>query len=298
MADKIKKIYQFVRYGLVKRHVYAATSPLRVLPECAVIGTGKGGTTALHYYLGQHPCIGSSAYDELGFFNENYHLGINWYKSLFPTKFTRDKIIKKHGKFLTYDVTPQYLREPYVAKRMFQTFPKMKLIVLLRNPIDKSYSHHIMGKNSNTLNNNPEWEGIDNKQVSFEDIVNRDIEFISKYEKKNGELNDNYFRNVITKTNLARGFYAQFLRKWFDVYDRKQFLILSSSELANSTQKTLNKIFNFLEIPEYDIPDITKINTQKYEPMKKQTREILIQFFKKYNNELYELIDRRFDWDK
>ena len=268
------------------------------MPECAVIGTGKGGTTALHYYLGQHPCIGSSAYDELGFFNENYHLGINWYKSLFPTKFTRDKIIKKHGKFLTYDVTPQYLREPYVAKRMFQTFPKMKLIVLLRNPIDKSYSHHIMGKNSNTLNNNPEWKGIDNKQVSFEYIVNRDIELISKYEKKNGELNDNYFRNVITKTNLARGFYAQFLRKWFDVYDRKQFLILSSSELANSTQKTLNKIFNFLEIPEYDIPDTTKINTQKYEPMKKQTREILIQFFKKYNNELYELIDRKFDWDK
>ncbi|SVD96596.1 uncharacterized protein METZ01_LOCUS449450, partial [marine metagenome] len=44
MANKIKKIYQFVRYGLVKRHVYAATSPLRVLPECAVIGTGKGGT--------------------------------------------------------------------------------------------------------------------------------------------------------------------------------------------------------------------------------------------------------------
>ena len=135
-------------------------------------------------------------------------------------------------------------------------------------------------------------------EASSINIFCNDIEFISKYEKKNGELNDNYFRNVITKTNLARGFYAQFLRKWFDVYDRKQFLILSSSELANSTQKTLNKIFNFLEIPEYDIPDTTKINTQKYEPMKKQTREILIQFFKKYNNELYELIDRKFDWDK
>jgi len=298
MVDKIKKVYQFIRYGLIKRHVYAATSPLRVLPECVVIGTGKGGTTALHYYLGQHPCVGSSAYDELGFFNDNYHLGINWYKSLFPTKFTRNKIIKKYGKFLTYDVTPQYLREPYVAKRMFQTFPKMKLIVLLRNPIDKSYSHHIMGKNSNMLHNNPEWQGIENKQVSFEYIVNRDIEFISKYEKGNGELNENYFRNIITKTNLARGFYAQFLRKWFDVYDREQFLILSSSDLANSTQETLNKIFNFLEIPEYDIPDTTKINTQKYEPMKKQTREILIQFFKKYNNELYELIERKFDWDK
>ena len=297
-AVKHRKLYQIIYYQLIQRHIFAITGFIRVIPDFLVIGAKRCGTTSLYQHLSEHPCISRSPRDNIGFFNENYHLGINWYKSLFPTKFTRDKIIKKHGKFLTYDVTPQYLREPYVAKRMFQTFPKMKLIVLLRNPIDKSYSHHIMGKNSNTLNNNPEWEGIDNKQVSFEDIVNRDIEFISKYEKKNGELNDNYFRNVITKTNLARGFYAQFLRKWFDVYDRKQFLILSSSELANSTQKTLNKIFNFLEIPEYDIPDTTKINTQKYEPMKKQTREILIQFFKKYNNELYELIDRKFDWDK
>ena len=295
---KHRKLYQIIYYQLIQRHIFAITGFIRVLPDFLVIGAKRCGTTSLYQHLSEHPCISRSPHDNIGFFNENYHLGINWYKSLFPTKFTRDKIIKKHGKFLTYDVTPQYLREPYVAKRMFQTFPKMKLVVLLRNPIDKSYSHHIMGKNSNTLNNNPEWEGIDNKQVSFEDIVNRDIELISKYEKKNGELNDNYFRNVITKTNLARGFYAQFLRKWFDVYDRKQFLILSSSELANSTQKTLNKIFNFLEIPEYDIPDTTKINTQKYEPMKKQTREILIQFFKKYNNELYELIDRKFDWDK
>ena len=297
-AVKHRKLYQIIYYQLIQRHIFAITGFIRVIPDFLVIGAKRCGTTSLYQHLSEHPCISRSPRDNIGFFNENYHLGINWYKSLFPTKFTRDKIIKKHGKFLTYDVTPQYLREPYVAKRMFQTFPKMKLIVLLRNPIDKSYSHHIMGKNSNTLNNNPEWKGIDNKQVSFEYIVNRDIEFISKYEKKNGELNDNYFRNVITKTNLARGFYAQFLRKWFDVYDRKQFLILSSSELANSTQKTLNKIFNFLEIPEYDIPDTTKINTQKYEPMKKQTREILIQFFKKYNNELYELIDRKFDWDK
>ena len=297
-AGEHRQLYRIIYYQLIQRHIFAITGFIRVIPDFLVIGAKRCGTTSLYRHLPEHQCISRSLRDNIGFFNENYHLGINWYKSLFPTKFTRDKIIKKHGKFLTYDVTPQYLREPYVAKRMFQMFPKMKLIVLLRNPVDKSYSHHIMGRNSNTLHNNPEWKGIDNKQVSFEYIVNRDIEYISKYEKENGKLDDSYFRNVITKTNLARGFYAQFLRKWFDVYDRKQFLILSSSELANSTQKTLNKIFKFLEIPEYDIPDTTKINTQKYEPMNKQTREILIKFFKKYNNELYELIDRKFDWDK
>ena len=101
----IKKIYQKILYGLIKRNYYYLSSPFRVLPECFVIGVVRSGTTSLYHYLGQHPCIVSSAYDELGYFDDNYHLGINWYKSLFPTKSTKNKIIKKHGKFLTYDVT-------------------------------------------------------------------------------------------------------------------------------------------------------------------------------------------------
>ena len=142
MANKIKKIYQFVRYGLVKRHVYAATSPLRVLPECAVIGTGKCGTTALHYYLGQHPCIGSSAYDELGFFNENYHLGINWYKSLFPTVFYKKKMESKNKQCLFFDVTSTYMEEELTAKNVYEVNPNQKIIVILRNPVDRAYSHY------------------------------------------------------------------------------------------------------------------------------------------------------------
>ena len=114
-----KKIYQKFLYGLIKRHYYYLSSPFRVLPECFVIGVVRSGTTSLYHYLSQHPSIAPAAYDELGYFDDNYHLGVNWYKSLFPTKFTRNKIIKKHGKFLTYDVTPFYIYIPLVAKRIF-----------------------------------------------------------------------------------------------------------------------------------------------------------------------------------
>ena len=119
----IKKIYQKIFYGLIKRNYYYLSSPFRVLPECFVIGVVRSGTTSLYHYLGQHPCIGSSAYDEIGYFDNNYHLGVNWYKSLFPTKFTKNKIIKKHGKFLTYDVTPFYIYNPLVSKTNFSIIP-------------------------------------------------------------------------------------------------------------------------------------------------------------------------------
>jgi len=290
MGNILKNTYQYFRYSLLKRHVYAITSPLRVLPECTVIGTGKGGTTALYYYLNQHPCIAKSAYDELGYYNDNYHLGISWYKSLFPTIFTKKRIEKEHGKFLTYDVTPQYLRDPANAKRMFNDFPKMKLIALLRNPIDRTYSSYIARKNWNEI------PKVNGSQETFEQFVEREIELISQYQ--DSEMSEDYFKNLIPKSALAQGFYGQFLEKWFEIFDRKQFLILPSSELADHTSKTTNKIFRFLELPEYNIPDTSKQNTQSYEPMNNETREILISFFKKYNNKLYSLLDRNFDWDK
>ena len=284
MASKIKKIYQFVRYGLVKRHVYAATSPLRVLPECAVIGTGKGGTTALHYYLGQHPCIGSSAYDELGFFNENYHLGINWYKSLFPTKFTRDKIIKKHGKFLTYDVTPFYIYNPLVTRRIFESFPQAKIISNLRNPIDRAYSNYIiMLQDGDTTK-------------TFEEIVKMEMDEIDKSKSK---LNDeSYIVDIFYENLLARGFYANQLEVWFEKFQKNQLLMISTEDLAQKTDQVLTKVFEFLDLPYFKIRDFTKQNKREYPLMKDETRKLLIEFYKPHNEKLYSLINQHFDWDK
>ena len=99
MLKIIRKIYQIIRYGLLQRNIFYITSPLRTSPQVIVIGVGRGGTTSLFHYLSQHPCIEGSAYDELGFFDDNFHLGLNWYRSLFPTKFTKNKIEKNMENF-------------------------------------------------------------------------------------------------------------------------------------------------------------------------------------------------------
>ena len=97
---------------------------------------------SLFQYLGQHPNIENASYDELGYFDDNYHLGENWYKSLFPTKNTKRKIQNKHGKFLTFDDTPFYVYNPLVIKRILSDFPNSKIIVSLRNPIDRAISNY------------------------------------------------------------------------------------------------------------------------------------------------------------
>jgi len=279
-----KKIYQKILYGLIKRHYNYLSSPLRVLPECFVIGVVRSGTTSLYHYLGQHPCIGSSAYDEIGYFDENYHLGINWYKSLFPTKFTRNKIIKKHEKFLTYDVTPFYIYNPLVAKRISESFPRAKIISNLRNPIDRAYSNYIiMLQDGDTTK-------------TFEEIVEMSINEIDKNKSK---LNDeSYTVNVFYENILARGFYADQLEIWFEKFQKKQILMIPSEDLAQKTDQVLTKVFEFLDLPYFKIKDFTKQNKREYPLMKDETRKLLIEFYKPHNEKLYSLINQHFDWDK
>ena len=280
----IKKIYQIVFYGLIKRHYYYLSSPFRVLPECFVIGVVRSGTTSLYHYLSQHPCIGSSAYDEIGYFDDNYHLGINWYKSLFPTKFARDKIIKKYGKFLTYDVTPFYIYKPIVAKRIFESFPKAKIISNLRNPVDRAYSNYIlMLQNGGTTK-------------TFEEMVQISMD---KIDKNKSKLNDEaYLVNTFDENILARGFYADQLKIWFEKFQKKQLLIIPSEDLAQKTDEILSKVFEFLDLPYFKIKDFTKHNKREYLPMKNETRKLLIEFYQPHNKKLYSLINQHFDWDK
>jgi len=285
--DKIKltkKIYQKILYGLIRRHYYYISSSFRVLPECFVIGVVRSGTTSLYHYLSQHPSIAPAAYDELGYFDDNYHLGVNWYKSLFPTKFTRNKIIKKHGKFLTYDVTPFYIYNPLVAKRIFESFPKAKIISNLRNPIDRAYSNY-----------NDAVEMGDMK-IPFEEVVQIAMDEIDKNKSKlNNEayIVDTYYENI-----LARGFYADQLKIWFKKFQKNQLLMIPSEDLAQKTDQILTKIFEFLDLPYFKIKDLTKQNKREYPPMKAETRKLLIEFYRPYNEKLYNLINQHFDWEK
>ena len=282
----LKRIYQICYYVLCKRHFYGITASLRILPDFLVIGVGRGGTTSCFHYLSQHPSIIGSAYDEIGFFDENFHLGLNWYRSMFPTKFLKKKIAKKFGKCLTYDVTPAYIRKPWVARRIKELFPEIKLIVLLRNPVDKAYSHYHSSIKS----------GV--QKYSFEEMVEEDIKTFQKFENTNSIIDDEYFRNYIEKSQLGRGLYAQQLKIWFELFDPKQILILTSEELSTETNKAMNKIFQFLDLPDYEIPDTVKRSTANYTNMKMDTRKKLISFFSKYNQDLFKLLDQEFDWNK
>ena len=275
---KIKNAYRFVRYVLLQRHFYGITAPLRVLPDFFVIGVVRSGTTSLYHYLDEHPCITKSAYDELGFFDDNYHLGLNWYRSMFPTKSHKEKIIKKFGKFLTYDVTPFYIYNKISVERIFKSFPNSKIIAVLRNPIDRAYSNYFLG----------------DQKESFEKTVEREKEELKRISAMDHEDYYKFTRNSL----LARGFYAEQLKSWFKVFPKEKILIIKSEDLSSNPQKNLNEIFQFLELPQHNIEKLEKKNLGNYLRMEEKTRNDLTEFFRPYNEKLYLMLGRDFGWDK
>ena len=284
LKNNLKQVYQKIYYEYCKRHIFALSSGIRVLPDFIVIGVGRGATTTLHHNLSKNPCVFSAAYDEIGFFDENYHLGQNWYRSLFPTKFVKNQSIKNHNHFLSYEVTPSYIRKPWAARRIKQVLPKVKLIAILRNPVDRAYSHYNMGVNES------------NEQRSFEDIIKKDLTELEKFKSQNTK-SDNYFKTIVENSFLARGFYAEQLKVWFEIFDKKQIHITTTENLALNPDKTFSKIFSFLEISDYKIPKLENKRKGNYLSMSQEMKIQLLNYFKPYNEELYELIGQKFNWN-
>ena len=279
----IKNFYRFLRYTVISRHVYGITFPFRVLPDFFVIGVGRSGTTSLYYYLDQHPSIVKSSYDEIGFFDDNFHLGLSWYRSMFTTIFTKFLIKLKTKYFMTYEVTPWYVRRPWTARRIKKIFPNIKLIIVLRNPIDRTYSHYHLSTQND-------------EKRDFKVVIKEDMKNISQWNIT--EKNDSYFSNQVQNSKLARGFYYEQIIPWFELFSKEQIMIISSEDLASKTQSTLREIFSFLELPIYDIKNTEKVNVSKYSKMDQETRNLLIDFFRPYNEKLFEYLNREFDWNK
>ena len=272
---------------LSKKNLFRSfTSNSRILPDFIIIGESKCGTTSLYNYMIQHPAIKPALSKEINFFNWSYDKPQNWYSAHFPTKFKK-KLSKNICKkpFLTGEATPLYLFNSQVPKRIFDTIPNVKIIVVLRNPVDRAYSHYQdLGVR------------LGGEKRMFDDAIRTELKILKE---KNYVITD-YDGNFTDRLYqyVTRGIYLDHLKIWMDVYPLKQFLILNTEELENNPAEILNNVFKFLSLPDYGkINFEEKYNVTKYKPMNEQSRKLLEEFFKPYNERLYKFLKRDFEWD-
>ena len=265
------------------------TGCFHTLPDFLIIGFVKCGTTSMYQYLMNHPDIHRSSGKEIDYFDRFYSRGINWYKVKFPLK-SKKFFIKNISKrkFLTGEATPRYIEHPHALKRIQKTLPNAKFIILMRNPVDRAYSHYNMNMTSEL------------EYLSFEDALKKEKKRIQGRYEKMQKIEDYYSWDYDIFGYLEHGIYVKYLKKWMDVFPKEQFLILETEEFKKNTSEVYNKTLKFLNLPKHTLEEYTfhkklEYKTKKINP---ETRKQLIEFFKPHNEELYTLIGRNFHWDE
>ena len=275
----LKKIY----WNFFKRNIYGVTGTLRVLPNFIIIGAMKCGTTSLYYDICEHPCVSPAAYDEIGFFDSNFHLGLNWYRSMFPRKKQIEDVRQKEGIAITGEDTPFYFWNPVAAKRIQKLLPNIKLITILRNPIDRAYSEYqdLVSSESNS----PSFETFIENEINTR---RKDSSLITEENFEIFNQNDSY---------LLKGIYIDQLKIWAGLFPKEQIFTLSTESLNSDPTASMESVFQYLNLPDYKIKKPQHQKQKKYTPMDSQTRKLLIEFFKPHNERLFKFIGKEFDWE-
>lgn len=248
----------------LKYYYRRLTSSFRRLPDFIIIGAQKSGTSSLFYYLSQHPSLNLSVTKEIHYYNYYTRQGknIGWYKSFFPLKVR--SINKKTG-----EASPYYLFEENAAKQLKRDIPTIKLIVILRNPIDRAYSAYNMNVSQGT-NQTP--------QTFEQAIANTDLSVEA------------------SQVYLIRGQYAAHIKKWLKYFERDQFLFIKSEVFFENPRSTLEKVYKFLGIDEHYPDNLRAQEVGSYSKITTQTRTQLEDYFKRSNQELVELLGKEFQW--
>ena len=273
----IKNSLRSSYHRFLKRGISGITASSRVLPNFIIIGTVRSGSTSLYYNICEHPSVLTAAYDEIGYFDSNFHLGTNWYRSMFPKKSSVDEIKNETGFGITGEDTPFYFWKEEVPKRIHELIPNCKLLTILRNPIDRAYSNYNLGIRLGT------------EKSSFEDSIDNEMKCLGK----------NTFRECIDQRQsyLSKGMYEKQVKNWLEIFPREQIHFLSTEEMERNPVKTLQKIFNFLEISDYKIQNPQKQKSADYKKMDFKTRELLSEYYRPYNKKFFGLIKQEFDWN-
>lgn len=268
------------------------TSNLRTYPDFIIIGSGRAGTTSLYSYLIQHPNIITSFSHreqkaaDLHFFEYMISSSTNWYRSHFPTKISKKLLqLRTKSSVISGEFTSTYMYHPFVPKRIFDLIPNIKLIVILRNPVDKVYSAFSQQFQFKEFTS------------SFEDYIESELKRIKITENEPDLKTFNEdFESIAVPNILRHGIYHTYLKKWLELFSKKQIYVVDSKDLHDNTQETLDNIFKFLEIPPVNIPDTSKINVGKYSKMDTLTRRRLLDFFSPFNDKLNYLLGTKFHW--
>ena len=276
-------------------------------PYFMLPGAKKSGTTSLASYIGQHPLMAQARTKELQFFlNKNFRRTFVNDDRKTLVKQARERMfaldyhtarIKIFQNKITMDATPGYLFfSAMLPQRILCVAPWIKLVVILRNPVDRAYSNHAYVMRMRA------------RKIPFERYIQDDFHsltesgFLNATTPEEEELTWPTYLRLASEGPIGRSLYEIQLRQWFQAFrdigrdPKTQVHIVRSEDLKKDLQGEMKKVYAFLGLPHVPVLREAKKVVSNYDaPMNPQTREMLENFFAPYNKRLYDMLGG--DWE-
>jgi hypothetical protein len=283
----------------VRHRTRQMTRQYRLFPAFLIIGAQRAGTTSLYTYLRRHPDVSGPRNaapsvhwpKELHFFDENFWRGADWYRAFFPLE-ARQRVTRLLGRNLVPgEGTPYYMFHPAVPERVAATIPDVRLIALLRNPVERAYSHYqLMAKTGR-------------EKLSFEEALEAEPKRLAGLEdalmaerpqfSTEGHRRHQHHRH---RAYVGRGLYADQLERWLAHFPREQLLVLRSEDFLARPGEGYAQVFDFLGLRPWTVHDYEPRNIGAYAPIDPELRARLEARFAEPNARLARLLGRDFEW--
>jgi hypothetical protein len=266
-------------------------------PGFMIIGAQRCGTSTLHYYLNHHPSLAGSIPKEVHYYDiwMNHGYTLEWYRSHF-------KALKKlwNRNVLFYESSPNYIYIETVAQMLAKSYPRLKMIVLVRNPVERAYSAWNMYANifrQGALDKlripftpgceNPIYKYLcDGRDQfpSFREAIDIELELIREGREDEPSI-------------LRRGLYIDQIDNYLKYFDRSQILIVGFRELTDQASLALNKIADFLGISPFKGTYDRIRNGRRYgRPLSEDDKKFLEEFYGDSNRKLFNFLGYKPNW--
>ncbi|HZD80168.1 MAG TPA: sulfotransferase [Actinomycetota bacterium] len=256
----------------------SVTSSVRPLPSFLIIGAQRAGTSSLYKYLEGHPGLAASVRKETEYFSRRYGRGETWYRAHFPLLRGR----------LAYEATPDYLFYPLSPERIRKTIPDARFVVLLRDPVERAYSHY------------RHMVRLGFEDLPFGEALTREPERLSGDAARLADDPLYEPRAFLRFSYVSRGLYAEQFRRWFSWFPPSRFLVIQSERLFEDPKRAIVEIEQGIGARPWLPRDLRNhsYGTQRppVPPIGGAERHMLQERLRPEVQELERLLGRSFDW--
>lgn len=258
----------------------------RVLPDFIIVGAQKAGTTSLHHYLQQHPLVLPPSSKEVHYFDYGYSRGENWYRGHFARTAEKLELETQLGAaVLTFEASPYYMYHPLAIERMAADLPGVRVIAMLRDPIDRTFSHYWHEKKK------------DQDDLSLAEAIAQEPERLAGEAEKIRQ--DPAYQSWAHQhfSYVDRSRYAPQVERLQTVLGAENVCLIKSEAFFADPETETERVFGFLELEPAHGIDYAPQNVGGYDDrIPADVRASLRKIFAQDYARLRQIVGPQFDW--